>query len=121
MLYPAGTERISVDQLTELVYELLDAYGDTERLARDFGADLGWAAHLDYLRDLQRVGREGSGAAGERSRARHAQGCIAWSMAACTTREAPTPLPCRRRVARTTHTAGMPRRVVVACARSSYA
>ena len=47
-----------VDYLASLVYELLDAHQDTTRLAEG-GADEGsWAAHLDYLRDLQRVGRE---------------------------------------------------------------
>jgi hypothetical protein len=47
------------DQLTELVYELLDAHDDTTRLAADeFAYDESWQAHLAYLRDLQRVGRE---------------------------------------------------------------
>jgi hypothetical protein len=59
--------------LTELVYELLDAHADTIVLAGGTPATAGlrpaaglppadrtpaWAAHLDYLRDLQRVGRE---------------------------------------------------------------
>jgi len=44
--------------VTELVYELLDAHADTMRLACDLDPDPAWAAHLDYLRDLQRVGRE---------------------------------------------------------------
>ena len=44
--------------VTELVYELLDAHLDTMRLAHDLDGDAAWAAHLDYLRDLQRVGRE---------------------------------------------------------------
>jgi len=45
---------------TELLYELLDAHVDTMRLADDVNlvTDPAWAAHLDYLRDLQRVGRE---------------------------------------------------------------
>jgi hypothetical protein len=43
---------------TELVYELLDAHVDTMRLAGRLDDDPAWAAHLDYLRDLQRVGRE---------------------------------------------------------------
>jgi hypothetical protein len=47
-----------VDRLTELVYELLDAHEDTARLAEDLSPDPRWAAHLDYLRRLQRVGRE---------------------------------------------------------------
>jgi hypothetical protein len=48
------------------LYELLDAHIDTMRMARELDDDPAWAAHLDYLRDLQRVGREalahGSGA-----------------------------------------------------------
>jgi hypothetical protein len=44
--------------VTELVYELLDAHVDTMRMAHDLDGDPAWAAHLDYLRDLQRVGRE---------------------------------------------------------------
>lgn len=45
-------------KLTELVYELLDAHDDTVRLARDRIGDPDWDAHVDYLRQLQRVGRE---------------------------------------------------------------
>jgi hypothetical protein len=48
-----------------LVYELLDAHVDTIKLAGEVGQAANgdphaqdWAAHLDYLRDLQRVGRE---------------------------------------------------------------
>jgi hypothetical protein len=48
----------SVDQVTTLVYELLDAHRDTSDLADAWTDDARWAAHLDYLRDLQRVGRE---------------------------------------------------------------
>ncbi len=44
--------------LVDLVYELLDAHQDTMRLAQDRLTDLRWAAHIDYLRRLQRVGRE---------------------------------------------------------------
>jgi hypothetical protein len=40
------------------LYELLDAHLDTMRLARDLDDDPAWAAHMDYLCDLQRVGRE---------------------------------------------------------------
>lgn len=47
-----------VDRLTELVLELLDAHADTVGLARDLDGDPEWAAHLAYLRDLQRVARE---------------------------------------------------------------
>ena len=44
--------------VTELLYELLDAHVDTMRMARELDGDPDWAAHLDYLRDLQRIGRE---------------------------------------------------------------
>ena len=44
--------------VTELIYELLDAHADTMRMAHDLDDDPSWAAHLDYLRDLQRVARE---------------------------------------------------------------
>jgi hypothetical protein len=44
--------------LVDLVYELLDAHDDTARLARAEGCDEAWDAHLDYLRSLQRIGRE---------------------------------------------------------------
>jgi hypothetical protein len=47
-----------VDYLASLVYELLDAHEDTTRLAKGPADEERWAAHLDYLRDLQRVGRE---------------------------------------------------------------
>ena len=46
------------DQLTGLVYELLDAHDDTVRMAAALESQARWRAHLDYLRDLQRVGRE---------------------------------------------------------------
>ncbi len=46
------------DAIVDLVYELLDAHDDTARLARAEGRDGAWDAHLDYLRGLQRVGRE---------------------------------------------------------------
>ena len=46
------------EQLARLVYELIDAHADTERLAHERPNQLQWRAHLSYLRDLQRVGRE---------------------------------------------------------------
>jgi hypothetical protein len=43
----------------ELIYELLDAHHDTTRLAVGMGElDPAWRAHLEYLRALQRKGRE---------------------------------------------------------------
>jgi hypothetical protein len=47
-----------VNNLAELVYELLDAHMDTIALVEQVPDSRGWAAHLDYVRDLQRVGRE---------------------------------------------------------------
>ena len=46
------------ERLARLVYELLDAHADTEGLALERPSPLQWRAHLSYLRDLQRVGRE---------------------------------------------------------------
>jgi hypothetical protein len=44
--------------LAALVYELLDAHADTAQLTAELMDDPSWAAHLDYLRALQRKGRE---------------------------------------------------------------
>lgn len=44
--------------LAALAYELLDAHADTAELADGLRYDPPWAAHLDYLRALQRKGRE---------------------------------------------------------------
>jgi len=44
-------------ELSELIYELLDAHYDTAVLARELTSDAGWSAHLSYLCELQRVGR----------------------------------------------------------------
>jgi hypothetical protein len=44
--------------LAELAYELLDAHTDTAQLVDGLPYDPCWAAHLDYLRGLQRKGRE---------------------------------------------------------------
>jgi hypothetical protein len=58
-LYPQGSHRDDRSaELALLVYELLDAHDDTVRLANGPESDLRWRAHLDYLRGLQRVGRE---------------------------------------------------------------
>ena len=48
----AGTD------LAALAYELLDAHADTAQLTDGLMNDPSWAAHLDYLRALQRKGRE---------------------------------------------------------------
>ena len=46
------------EELARLVYELLDAHSDTQRLVQEQSNELQWRLHLDYLRDLQRLGRE---------------------------------------------------------------
>ena len=51
------------EELAQLVYELLDAHEDTARLVADTASDSSWAIHLEYLRDLQRIGREALGRA----------------------------------------------------------
>ena len=55
------------EQLTRLVYELLDAHDDTARIATRQHLDACWQAHLSYLRDLQRVGREVLARAGQQA------------------------------------------------------
>jgi hypothetical protein len=57
MAHATEIQEKAADPLTALVYELLDAHSDTVYLA-DLLEDDRWVAHLDYLRDLQRVGRE---------------------------------------------------------------
>ena len=44
-------------EFSALVYELLDAHDDTAQLAAGLG-DVAWEIHLEYLRVLQRRGRE---------------------------------------------------------------
>jgi hypothetical protein len=44
--------------LAALAYGLLDAHADTAALVHGLRGDGDWAAHLDYLRALQRKGRE---------------------------------------------------------------
>ena len=48
----------SEQTLVTLVYELLDAHDDTAQLAGAAASDQQWAQHLDYLRCLQRKGRQ---------------------------------------------------------------
>src|SRR3954447_16550079 len=44
--------------VAELASELVDAHTDTAQLADGLAYAPSWAAHLDYLRALQRTGRE---------------------------------------------------------------
>ena len=46
-----------IARFAELVEELLDAHSDTVAFEASDLRSAGWAAHLDYLKDLQRVGR----------------------------------------------------------------
>jgi len=54
---PAGGPSRATD-LRDLIYELLDAHYDTAMLAGELASDPQWSAHLGYLSELQRVGRE---------------------------------------------------------------
>lgn len=56
--YPPLAAAERSERLARLAYELLDAHADTERLAWERPNQLQWCAHLSYLRDLQRLGRE---------------------------------------------------------------
>jgi phenylpyruvate tautomerase PptA (4-oxalocrotonate tautomerase family) len=53
-----STSAERAEQLAHLVNELLDAHADTDRLRCGPATELRWQAHLHYLRDLQRTGRE---------------------------------------------------------------
>jgi hypothetical protein len=50
--------QIQLEELTDLVYELLDAHDDTAMMAAGLAGDPSWIEHLAYLRALQRAGRE---------------------------------------------------------------
>jgi hypothetical protein len=58
--YPPISSRLAVrsEELARLAYELLDAHSDTQRLVHEQSNELQWRLHLDYLKDLQRLGRE---------------------------------------------------------------
>jgi hypothetical protein len=58
--YPPISSRLAVrsEELARLAYELLDAHSDTQRLVDEQSNELQWRLHLDYLKDLQRLGRE---------------------------------------------------------------
>ncbi len=49
---------VTATEVMSLLYELLDAHADTVALAEAPFEELRWASHLDYLRALQRAGRE---------------------------------------------------------------
>lgn len=54
----AGDHQAVTDRLAELVQELLDAHCDTVCLRDDVVAGSpGWSGHIEYLKDLQRVGQ----------------------------------------------------------------
>jgi hypothetical protein len=63
-MFNAKPPHRSSEQLTQLVYELLDAHEDTARLVEEMASERTWDFHLDYLRALQRAGREVLGQAG---------------------------------------------------------
>jgi hypothetical protein len=54
---PANDLLDGTELLVALSQELLDAHCDTMRLAETDASSLEWRVHLEYLRDLQRVGK----------------------------------------------------------------
>jgi hypothetical protein len=54
----AASTSAAAPEAAALIYELLDAHYDTAELAQELEYDEAWQAHLDYLRALQRKGRE---------------------------------------------------------------
>jgi len=46
------------EHLALLVDELIDAHDDTVRLSESLVGDWRWEAHIRYLRNLERLGRE---------------------------------------------------------------
>ena len=46
------------EHLALLVDELIDAHDDTVRLSEELVSDWRWEAHICYLRNLRRLGRE---------------------------------------------------------------
>ena len=57
MSLTTGDRRGVADRLAELTQELLDAHCDTVCLAADLRAAPDWISHVEYLKDLQRVGQ----------------------------------------------------------------
>jgi hypothetical protein len=51
------------EHLALLVDELIDAHDDTVRLSESLVGDWRWEAHICYLRNLERLGREALAAA----------------------------------------------------------
>jgi hypothetical protein len=47
-----------ITRFTELIEELLDAHSDTLSFEEPDIGGVSWAAHLDYLKDLQRVAQQ---------------------------------------------------------------
>ncbi len=66
----------ALDEMSALVYELLDAHADTVILADELAAESCWGAHVDYLRNLQRVGRETLARLDDTRRGRAADGLV---------------------------------------------
>ena len=51
------------EHLVLVVDELIDAHDDTVRLSEELAPDPRWEAHICYLRQLRRLGREALAAA----------------------------------------------------------
>ena len=58
------------EHLVLLVDELIDAHDDTIRLSEELVPDWRWEAHIRYVRELRRLGREALAAATADDRAK---------------------------------------------------
>jgi hypothetical protein len=76
MANESHTSPPALDQMAALVYELLDAHADTVVLADDLVQGGEWGAHVDYLRNLQRVAREILARLGDTDGRRMADGLV---------------------------------------------
>ena len=57
MTFAAANLRGTTDRLLDLTQELLDAHCDTVCLSETPASSDEWTAHMEYLKDLRRVGQ----------------------------------------------------------------
>jgi len=57
MPFPIIHRQGRAERLLELTQELLDAHCDTVCLADSTESTVDWMAHVEYLKDLQRIGQ----------------------------------------------------------------
>ena len=81
MPFATPDHQLIADRLGELTHELLDAHCDTVCLADELSVEPRWAAHVEYLKDLQRIGQRTLAELGEpRLGHRRPLNRLAWSV-----------------------------------------